>query len=29
MDLMTRIESQYNDNWDELKEELGLFISSW
>jgi len=29
MDLMTRIERNYNDHWEELKEELKLFISTW
>jgi len=29
MDLMSRMESNYNDSWDALKDELALFIKNW
>ena len=29
MDLMTRMESNYRDNWDGLKTELATFIETW
>jgi len=29
MDLMSRMEKDYNDCWDALKAELELFIKTW
>jgi hypothetical protein len=29
MDLMTRMERNYRDHWDELKTELAEFIKTW
>jgi hypothetical protein len=29
MDLMTRMERNYRDHWEELKQELADFIKEW
>jgi len=29
MDMMTRMEKNYHDSWEDLKTELALFIKTW